>query len=168
MASAQLNDARPVPVLKSAVIIRPARADEADLLTELAIRSKAHWGYSEDFMRACSDELTVRPGKDRQYFCIESDGKTLGFCGLERLDDSCIELGALFVEPDAMGRGVGKSLVEHATDTARQLGAQTLLIQGDPNATAFYLAAGARRVGNSPSGSIPGRRLPLFEIDLLT
>jgi hypothetical protein len=31
-------------------MIRPARHDEASLLTDLAFRSKAYWGYSEEFM----------------------------------------------------------------------------------------------------------------------
>jgi hypothetical protein len=30
--------------------IRPARPDEAEALTALFYRSKAHWGYDDDFM----------------------------------------------------------------------------------------------------------------------
>jgi hypothetical protein len=33
-------------------------------------------------------------------------------------------------------------------------------IDADPNAEAFYLAMGAVRIGQTPSGSIPGRVLP--------
>lgn len=32
------------------LVIRRARADEAGTLSELAFRSKAHWGYDDDFM----------------------------------------------------------------------------------------------------------------------
>jgi hypothetical protein len=39
-------------------------------------------------------------------------------------------------------------------------------IEADPHAEAFYLGRGARCVGTAPSGSIPGRMLPLLEIDL--
>ena len=41
--------------------LRPARPDEADLLTELCLRSKAVWGYDDAFMRACRAELTLSP-----------------------------------------------------------------------------------------------------------
>ena len=77
-----------------------------------------------------------------------------------------IELGALFVEPAMIGCGAGGALLRHASGVARKLGARTLTIQGDPNADGFYLSAGARRAGDRPSGSIPGRRLPLFELGL--
>lgn len=41
--------------------IHPADESMCAALTELATRSKAHWGYSETFMRACRRELEVTP-----------------------------------------------------------------------------------------------------------
>jgi len=41
-----------------------------------------------------------------------------------------------------------------------------MVIQGDPHATRFYVAAGGVRSGTRPSGSIAGRTLPLFVIAL--
>jgi hypothetical protein len=41
------------------VTIRPARPDEADHLTALCKRSKAHWGYDEAFLRQSAHSLTV-------------------------------------------------------------------------------------------------------------
>jgi len=39
--------------------IRPARAGEAEALTALCVRSKAHWGYDAAFMRLCVPALTM-------------------------------------------------------------------------------------------------------------
>src|SRR5687768_14923343 len=39
--------------------IRRARPDEAEHLTALTLRSKAHWGYDADFMAACVPSLTI-------------------------------------------------------------------------------------------------------------
>jgi len=75
-------------------------------------------------------------------------------------------LGHLFVEPEEIGRGHGRALLSHARDEARRRGYRVLVIQGDPNAARFYEACGARRVGEKGSASIPGRLLPLFELDL--
>jgi hypothetical protein len=36
------------------------------------------------------------------------------------------------------------------------------VIQGDPNAAEFYQRCGARKIGERPSASIPGRVLPLY------
>jgi len=49
--------------------IRPARREECGLLTELALRSKAVWGYDAAFMEACREELTIR----REMFDSEAD-----------------------------------------------------------------------------------------------
>lgn len=41
------------------MLIRLARVTEAEILSDLALRSKAHWGYDAEFIEACRDELTV-------------------------------------------------------------------------------------------------------------
>ncbi|WP_245700178.1 hypothetical protein [Geodermatophilus siccatus] len=40
---------------------RPAVPNEADALSRLALRSKGHWGYDEEFLAACRVELTLQP-----------------------------------------------------------------------------------------------------------
>jgi GNAT superfamily N-acetyltransferase len=69
----------------------------------------------------------------------------------------------MFVAPDALGRGTGRLLFEHTVSEARRLGFTRFTIDADPNAEPFYLAMGAVRIGATPSGSIPGRELPLLE-----
>ena len=146
--------------------IREARADERDKLSALAFRSKAHWGYSTEFMEACRDELSVDADQIESAWVIERAGEVLGFYGLDDLGGRRVELDFLFVEPRAIGEGLGRALMGHAIETARDGGFEVMEIQGDPNAERFYLAAGAVRVGDKPSASIPGRVLPLFEIAL--
>jgi GNAT superfamily N-acetyltransferase len=85
---------------------------------------------------------------------------------LERRGKGEAELEALFVEPDAIGRGYGKKLMQHARKTALAMGCNTVIIQGDPHAEPFYASIGARRIGTRPSASIAGRELPLFRLDL--
>jgi GNAT superfamily N-acetyltransferase len=72
----------------------------------------------------------------------------------------------LFVDPDAMRRGIGQALLADALGIAAGAGATRVRIEADPNATPFYERAGAVRVGDVPSGSIPGRVLPLLELDV--
>lgn len=156
--------------MTGAIRIRPAAARESERLTGLAIRSKAHWGYSPEFMRACRAELSVSPEAIThprfEYLVAESGGGIVGFCALARLSVEEYELEALFVEPPHIGRGVGRALIEAAKARARACGARSIRIQGDPNATRFYRAAGGIRVGERESDSIPGRWLPEYRIDL--
>lgn len=148
--------------------IRRALPHEAPSLTSLALRSKAHWGYDEDFMRRCHAELTVTAREVEQdpLYVAERDRGLLGFYGLSGLSQGEAELEYLFVEPAHMGQGLGRALLEHAARLARGLGFSTLVIQGDPNAQRFYEALGARQVGDRASESIAGRRLPLFHLPL--
>jgi len=150
--------------------IRAARAGEAALLSGLALRSKAHWGYSPEFIEACRVELTyseeqLRSGYTR-CFVLERGGIVTGFYTLVPQNTDSVELEALFVEPALVGRGFGRLLIEHAKSVAGAMGATRLVVQGDPNAERFYRAAGGVLTGQRESGSIPGRLLPVFEIDL--
>jgi GNAT superfamily N-acetyltransferase len=147
------------------VLVRGARADEAELLSELAFRSKAHWGYDETFMAACREELTLSASQveARRTLVADRDGRVLGFVTVAGGPPEG-ELGMLFVEPDAIGQGLGRLLFEHAVAVARGLGLTRLVIESDPYAEPFYLAMGATRIGMTPSGSIPGRRLPLLAV----
>ncbi|MFH9365028.1 GNAT family N-acetyltransferase [Streptomyces anulatus] len=147
--------------------IRAGEAAEAAALTELALRSKGHWEYDAEFLAACREELTVRPADvaARRTAVAEEDGWILGFTTLDG-EPPIGALGMMFVEPDSIGRGVGRRLFAHTMDEARSLGFTRLTIDADPNAEPFYRAMGAIRIGATPSGSIPGRELPLLEVAL--
>jgi GNAT superfamily N-acetyltransferase len=146
---------------ETSVAIRPAEPDEADALTELTMRSKAHWGYDEEFMRAVRTELTMSRDTiaEQEVFVVEERGAIGGFYALIVSGDDA-ELSMLFVDPPFHGRGYGRALFEHAAREARALGAKKMTIDSDPFAEPFYLALGAERIGEAPSGSIPGRMLP--------
>jgi len=96
---------------------------------------------------------------------LEREGSILGFFTLAG-DPPEGELVHLYVDPAAIGAGVGVTLFRAACEIARREGFRRLLIHSDPNAVPFYSRQGARQVGEVPSGSIPGRLLPPLELDL--
>jgi GNAT superfamily N-acetyltransferase len=149
--------------------IRQAIADEAAALTELALRSKGHWGYDEEFLRDCRGDLTVTPEliSNAPVFVLEDEGRVAGFYSLSG-EGAEVELLHLFVEPWAVGRGFGKLLFQHALETARASGFERLVIGSDPFALGFYEAMGARRIGDVASSVRPGRMLPLLHYPLLS
>jgi GNAT superfamily N-acetyltransferase len=147
------------------VTLRPAAPAEADALSRLALRSKGHWGYDDRFLAACRSELTLDPEQcDGVHTVVAQHGDTL--LGFYRLAGQApvAELAALFVDPAAIGRGVGAMLLTDAVDRARALGISRLVIDADPNAEGFYTRMGARQVGRVASGSIAGRELPRLEL----
>ena len=152
------------------VRLRAAAPEEFDLLSRIAFHSKAYWGYSERFMEAFRDELSVSPARLRderfRYEVCEHNGTVVGFFALEHIQGPIWELEALFVDPRFIGQGFGRVLIERAIELGMSMGASKIRIQGDPHAEGFYRAAGAIRVGELESASISGRYLPEFEISL--
>ena len=160
----------PVPAMQSdSLQIRKALEEEANGLSDLAFRSKSHWGYPPEFMQAAKQELAVSSddirNPDCHYFIADLKTRIVGFYVLGKQTGDEIELDAMFVEPESIGRGVGKALMNHAKNHAATLGASRMIIQSDPYAEGFYKAAGAKNIGKRESESIPGRFLPLLEIE---
>ncbi len=149
--------------------IRPARRHEAEALSALCKRAKAHWGYDAEFMLLSDASLTITPAlieTGRVLVAQDEGGAIAGMASLALLHDDVWDLLHMFVEPAAMGTGAGRALFVAIAEMARRLGGRVLSIQSDPNAEGFYRRLGARRTGEAPSESVPGRMLPMLEFDL--
>ena len=150
------------------VSIRRAEAGEAQALTALCLRSKAHWGYDAEFMRLCVPSLTVSEGtiaEGRVLVATDEAGRTIGTASVLQ-DGNDAELGLMFVDPPAIGGGIGRALFDEAIGLARRLGYRRMTILADVNAAPFYERMGARFLHRAPSDAIPGRTLPFYEYDL--
>ncbi|MGE0652852.1 MAG: GNAT family N-acetyltransferase [Alphaproteobacteria bacterium] len=148
-----------------AFTIRPARVEEAAALTDLSLRSKAVWGYEASFLARCRLAMQVKTEaiESQPHFVAEAQGRILGFYGFEAAaEPRAVGLDYLFVEPDAIGRGVGGALWRHAVETARNLGHRNLIVVADPNAEGFYRRMGALPIGAQASDLEPGRLLPVL------
>lgn len=147
--------------------IRKAKAEEAAYLSDLSFRSKAYWGYSDEFMEACRDDLTlsVEDMVSALVFVLEDEGAVRGFMSLEMNQDTCL-LDNFFIAPEAIGKGYGKALWRYMIEIVEGLGVRTVMIHSDPHAENFYLAMGALRTGETESTVFPGRKLPLMEVKI--
>ena len=153
--------------------LRLAKVQECGSLSALALRSKAYWGYDPLFIQACREELTVKPADaeaGRVVVLIEED-TPLGFYALEpsdRRDEA--EISLFFVEPAAIGHGIGRALWNDAVARARAQGLKRLKVLSDPFALGFYRAVGATLSGKvrsavrGPGGS--ERCLPVLHYEL--
>ena len=128
--------------------IARAKPDDAAVLTDIAFAAKRHWGYPKKWIESWRDMLTVQPEfiTSHETYAAILDGRTVGFYALGRKDDK-LDLLHMWVLPDVMGRGVGRSLFYHSLERTRELGFRELEIESDPHAEGFYRHMGARRVG---------------------
>jgi len=149
--------------------LRRMRLAELADAAALCMRSKAVWGYDEAFMAACQDELTISPEEfDQTIVLVGKEDGALRGVGQLVLTDETSELEKLFVEPAAIGRGVGRKIFGALRDEALSQGAARMLVTADPDAVPFYERIGFRKCGHEASGSIPGRTLPVLSLDLAT
>lgn len=158
----------PIEFVRS-IICHHADVDDADALTALCMRSKAYWGYDDQFMLTAREALTIRKNDIACGWVMKAllQDELVGVAQLAPLDDfDRIELDKLFVDPPAMGQGVGRHLMQCATMIAKERGFEVMEILADPNAVALYERMGARFIRDEPSDAIPGRTLPLYELKL--
>lgn len=147
--------------------MRQGLPQDAAILSDLAFRSKAHWGYDADFMDACRGELSYHETDfPSYYFAVVENPELIGFYSMAFLSETETELSALFVDPDYIGQGYGRALLTHARIQAKVFGAEYILIVSDPNAVQFFKANGATVCGERPSSSIPSRMLTLLSLRL--
>lgn len=148
--------------------VRRAHAGEAGALTDLIYRAKQSNGYDDVFMAACTDELRVTEEDiARDGIWVIGDTSLLGCATLTASAEHGIgEVSAFFIDPNHHRRGIGRALWEHLYHAAHAHGWARLRLDADPAAVPFYETLGFVIIGTNPSGSIPGRVLPMMEYDL--
>ena len=86
-------------------MIRDMLLNEAEILSGIAFRSKAHWGSTAEFMERCRTELSVSAEyfEHNPTFVFVRDAATIGFCSLERLSSTRVEVGNSALTPGRWG-----------------------------------------------------------------
>ncbi|WP_428741350.1 GNAT family N-acetyltransferase [Tenacibaculum sp.] len=146
-------------------MIIKAEIQDQELLTTIALQSKAYWGYSEEQIEKWREDLTVKPKMFEEwriykYLINDTIG---GFYILNRTNLKTSILEFLFVVPNFINQGIGSKLLEHVKAYCKKEFCTVLNVLADPNAESFYLKHGFRVI-NKQESSIKGRFLPEMEL----
>jgi GNAT superfamily N-acetyltransferase len=148
-------------------MIRPAAADEASVLTSMALEAKRYWGYPEHWIKHWESDLTISSDfiHDNHVYVAEENGQIQGFYALIVTGNKA-ELDHMWVKPALIGTGIGKELFLDAMERAAALKVIAVEISSDPNAAGFYRRMGATEIGESDA-SFDGvtRKLPRLKIE---
>ncbi len=138
--------------------IRQAHPHEADLLTDIAIKAKSHWGYDPDQIETWREFLTFTPEyvQANSVWVAVVEDEVAGVAGIEHTDDDGTVLEHLWVLPDYIGQGIGKHLFLHVAELEHEFE-----FTSDPNADNFYIKMGAVKIGEYES-ILQGRMLTKF------
>ena len=149
--------------------IRLALENDIALLDEIALEAKASWGYAQAQIYAWRSELRTTPQSLRTCPTFVAEGKEIfGFTQLDpRL--SPWQLVAMWIRPRFMRRGIGRALLRHCCEYASRSGQSLVAIDSDPNAEAFYLACGAKAIGQvaAPIPGVANRTRPQFVLSTI-
>src|SRR3954447_19588290 len=149
--------------MKADCAVRAAEVSERAALEQLQLRSSMRYPMYRSELTAHPDaiELPAEQIRAGHVRVAEQDGVVVGFAVLlERSGDAC-ELDGLFVEPDRMGAGVGRRLVNDAKRIARERGATRIDVVANPQAVAFYEAVGFQPAGEAQTRFGPAPRMSL-------
>jgi ribosomal protein S18 acetylase RimI-like enzyme len=145
------------------VTIRFAQQSEREALERLQRRSSMAQPMYRAQLAAHPDAIEL-PGEQIAAGLVrvaEQDGAIVGFAVLlERAEDAC-ELDGLFVGPEHMRAGVGRKLMDDARQIARERGAARIDVVANPQAVAFYEAAGFTTVGEAQTRFGPAPRMSM-------
>lgn len=151
------------------VNIREAKLDEVEILTNLAARSEAYWGFDNEYM----DKFKVMYRVTKEFininstFVIEEDNRVIGFYSI-LFEDNKNSLEYFFIEPEFIGEGYGKLLWNHMITIGTRLCIKQIEIVTSPEAKEFYIKMGAIEVGIVESIVKKGRIIPklLYNFEL--
>lgn len=139
--------------------IRRATDDDGPIAFEIrlqAIRSQCIGAYTAEQMLtwtrgAAKDGYTALMAKPFYLGCVEGEPVATGM-----LDPDHREVGALFVLPGFIGRGIGGQMLEHLEQVALALGIEEVVLDATLNAADFYRRRGyegsEQSIYHSPTG----------------
>jgi len=118
--------------------LRPARADEKDVLAQLFRRARNGMTYvppvPEEHLPLIADHIV----EHEEVWLAEDEGRPLGFLAIDRSRrDGWEVLEKLYVEPSAQNRGVGTALLDQAK-ALRPDGLVLWVFQRNEGARRFY------------------------------
>jgi len=158
---------------RNKIQISKAQNSDAEVLTDISFAAKKHWNYTDHYYDLWRDELTITKEYILQNFVFKAlyMDVVIGFYSITENEDDFYSgdtfvkkgfwLEHLFVKPEYHKQGIGRLMINHATQVSSDLGITDLLIFVDPYAKGFYDKVGAEYLYESKS-SIPGRMIPVY------
>jgi GNAT superfamily N-acetyltransferase len=127
----------------------------------------ASWDATERIKRlAVSVYQYRREDLDHMWLlaAADCDGNLLGFAALEPADDGAVPMSGrgvllhgIYVQPDAMGSGIGKNLLQACAGITAALGCSGLLVKAARQSTEFFERCGLQALPPTTADDYPYR-----------
>ena len=159
-------------------MIRPAKKEEAEILTKISYKSKRYWNYPQEYFDIWKNELTISPEyiEKNEVFVFELSGAVVGYYSLVELPED-IEVSGItikkgfwlehmFIEPENIGKRIGTKMFDHLNKRCLLKDMNELGILADPNSRGFYEKMGCIYICDYPS-TIKYRTTPYLQLIIM-
>ncbi|MGO8949247.1 MAG: N-acetyltransferase family protein [Ktedonobacterales bacterium] len=161
----------------SALTIRPATVADAPALASVHVRSwqwayrgQVPGSYLDQMGQTLAERIDARRAQlehvppEYRWWVAEQTGQLVGFAVTRPSEDGdaiplTAEVLALYLEPEAVGQGIGRALFAHAVTDFRQRGfhqATLWVLESNERARRFYEAVGWAADGGRKTEERPG------------
>lgn len=140
-----------------------ASLEDAFLLSSIAQKAKAHWGYPAEWLALWKDDLSFTQDFLNTHFVLvlKLDDQIKGFCIIMEGPDH-FNIEHCWVLPEYLGKGYGLQLLKKALSEPDFVN-QKIQVLSDPNAVGFYEKFDFKTIQMIPGRPI-GRELPLMQM----
>lgn len=155
-------------------MIRPAKNNESEILTNISFKSKGYWNYPKHFFDIWKSELTITEQyiSENEVFILEENDCAIAYYSVVELKND-IEISGIkiskgfwlehmFVLPEFIGNGFGTKMFQHLVNHYRDKNINEMGILADPNAKSFYDKMGCEYQREYPS-TIKNRTTPFLK-----
>jgi ribosomal protein S18 acetylase RimI-like enzyme len=129
----------------SAIQVRNADAHDVPALARIFRAASLSNAGDRDALLAHPGALALSAdflAGGRTRVATVADGTVVGFATTRPTDPGVLELDDLFVDPDAMRKGVARQLIHRMATDAEREGIARIEVTANPHAFAFYDAVG--------------------------
>ncbi len=147
-----------------------ANINDVDLINRLMRRSKASWGYTDEFLDQFMGYFQVTPATFAsnhmvKLFCqyeAEKDN-VIGFYSLSFKKENECELDNFFIDSPYISQGYGKKMWHSLIKNLSEQRQKEFIIWSDPYAESFYEKMGCSKIGIRQSPLNPDRCPAIFK-----
>lgn len=142
------------------MLFREAKKDELNVLNAIIKASKAHWGYSSEFIQDFMDKFGMtQEYLDKEHISVLTQTQPIAVIAFSHQEIEPM-LDYFFLTPALIGQGLGRKMWQQVLAIAKKNKWASFQFYSDPNAENFYHHMGAKTIGKHES--FPGRFVPIL------
>lgn len=149
------------------MIFEPATVADCEELTNVAHRSKRHWGYSKEEMELWNVNLSISEEFINSHTVIKAtlEDEIVGFFALEEIKPTT-RIAQYWIDTPYMRKGYGSNMYKYLKEFLKTRGVEKVTLVLDPNGLNFFENKGAK-VLNKIEHNVKGKFLYIVEVPII-